>query len=80
MGYELNEDRKKYQKCENCLFLNSCFVKEVQSLQENLGLGNTCLMYQDERDLPPDQRTERYPKVADLPIYTVRLRKPVPPA
>jgi hypothetical protein len=76
MGYELNADRKKYQKCDNCIFDNNCLVQEMQRLQEESSMGNTCLYYQDERDLPEKQRTARYQTVADLPIYTVRLRKP----
>jgi hypothetical protein len=76
MGYELNDERKKYQKCDNCIFITSCFVQEVQRMQEDAGMGNTCLIYQDERDLPPAKRTARYAAVADLPLYTVRLRKP----
>ncbi len=77
MGYEANAERKLYQKCENCLFNKLCFWQEVQRTQEADGTGNDCLMYQDERDLPVVQRTARYAAVAELPAYTVRLRKPV---
>lgn len=78
MGYETNLERQQYQKCANCIFNNSCFVKEIQLMQETMGGGNTCLMYQDERDLPASKRTARYSAVADLPPYTWRLRKPAP--
>ncbi len=77
MGYETNVERKKYQKCANCIFNSNCFVQEVQRFQEDNGIGNDCLIYQDERDLPEDQRTARYQAVVALPAYTVRLRRPV---
>ncbi|MEI7553978.1 hypothetical protein [Candidatus Chlorohelix sp.] len=77
MGYELIVERKQHQKCDNCIFIKSCFLQEVQRLQENSGIGNDCLIYQDERDLPEAQRTERYNAVAGLPTYTVRMRKPL---
>jgi hypothetical protein len=38
--------------------------------------GNDCLIYQDERDLPTAQHTDRYALVKDLPIYELRMRKP----
>ncbi|HEX2910192.1 MAG TPA: hypothetical protein VH186_05245 [Chloroflexia bacterium] len=76
MGYEAVSERQKYQKCDNCIFIRSCFLQEVQRLQESGGQGNDCLMYQDERDLPAAQRTQRYQAVVDLPPYTVRLRRP----
>jgi hypothetical protein len=76
MGYETNLERKTYQKCDNCIFNANCFVQEVQRLAEMAGEGNTCLMYQDERDLPAIKRTARYVEVADFPDYTIRLRKP----
>ncbi len=47
-------------------------------MQEQVGDGNDCLIYQDERDLPPEERTERYAAVKDLPIYDLRTRKPLP--
>lgn len=77
MGYELNIDRQKYQKCDNCLFNKGCYVQEMQKEQEASGVGNDCLLYQDERDLPSFQRTARYPNVKDLPTYTVRIRRPI---
>ncbi len=76
MGYETNAERKLYQKCDNCIFNQACFVQEVQRFQEDNGIGNDCLMYQDERDLPESQHTSRFQVVATLPPYTVRLRKP----
>ena len=76
MGYETIKERKLYQKCDNCLFNRACYVQETQRFQEDNGLGNDCLMYQDERDLPTAERTARYGVVADLPPYTVRLRRP----
>ncbi len=77
MGYESNKERKLYQHCDNCIFNQSCFVQEVQRFQEREDIGNDCLIYQDERDLPESQRTARYAAVADLPAYTVRMRRPV---
>jgi hypothetical protein len=77
MGYETNADRKKYQKCDNCIFNMNCLVQDTQRFQEDNGLGNTCLYYQDERDLPEPERTARYQAVTGLPPYTVRLRKPI---
>ncbi len=76
MGYETNQERKLYQKCDNCLFIKGCYVQDTQREAEVRGEGNTCLMYQDERDLPPAARTARFAQVADLPPYTIRLRKP----
>jgi hypothetical protein len=76
MGYESTAERQKYQQCDNCIFIKSCFLQELQREQEKAGQGNDCLMYQDERDLLPAQRTVRYKNVVDLPPYTVRLRKP----
>lgn len=46
-------------------------------MQEQAGDGNDCLIYQDERDLAPVQRTERYDAVKDLPMYDLRMRKPL---
>ena len=76
MGYTLTKDRRKYQECVNCIFDKGCFLQELQRLQEKEGMGNDCLMYQDERDLPPSQRTARYDAVKILPEYDVRMRKP----
>lgn len=76
MGYTSTQLRRQYQKCDNCIFDKSCFLQELQRLQEAEGLGNDCLMYQDERDLPEVQRTVRYEAVKDLPQYDVRLRRP----
>jgi hypothetical protein len=77
VGYELNVDRRKHQKCENCIFEKSCYIKETQMMQEKEGLGNDCTFYQDERDLPPWDRTARYDRVKDLPPYTVRIKRPI---
>ena len=77
MGYESNADRKKYQKCDNCIFHINCMMQDTQRFQEDNGLGNTCLYYQDERDLPESGRTARYQVVAGFPPYTVRLKKPI---
>lgn len=77
MGYTALKDRRKYQKCDNCIFNNACFLQEVQRLLEKEDIGNDCLIYQDERDLPEEQRTARYIAVKDLPVYDVRMRRPV---
>ncbi len=77
MGYETVAERKQYQKCDNCIFVKSCFFQETQRMQQDMGLGNDCLIYQDERDLPEGERTARYQAVANLPVYTVRMRRPV---
>jgi len=78
LGYNSAADRKKYQHCDNCIFNTSCFWQEVQRTQEEAGEGNDCLIYQDERDLPPAQHTDRYGRVKDLPVYDLRMRKPLP--
>ena len=76
MGYTLTKDRRKYQKCDNCIFIKGCYLQELQRAQEKEDLGNDCLMYQDERDLAPSERTARYEAVKNLPDYEVRMRKP----
>jgi hypothetical protein len=76
MGYESVANRRQFQKCDNCIFVKSCFFQEAQRFQEKENIGNDCLIYQDERDLPEAQRTERYQKVVDLPPYTIRMRRP----
>ena len=77
MAYASESERTQYQKCENCLFNKNCFWQEIQRYQEDSGDGNNCLFYQDERDLPDDDRTERYERVKDLPEYTLRIKKPI---
>jgi hypothetical protein len=76
MAYSSIDDRKKYQKCDNCIFIKACFWQEVQRMQEQSGQGNDCLLYQDERDLAPSLRTARYEAVKDFPVYDLRMRKP----
>lgn len=78
MAYSASADRRKYQRCDNCIFITACFWQEVQRMQEQANLGNDCLIYQDERDLPPAERTQRYQAVKDFPVYDLRTRKPLP--
>lgn len=75
MAYSELEQRRQYQRCDNCIFIRSCFVQELQRLQETF-LGNDCFFYQDERDIPARERTTRYIAVKDMPAYDLRIRKP----